>query len=49
MPAQVNVGDALQALSDGALKSTYHRVRLPEPGEPLVRPFEPALSLPNPA
>ena len=35
---QVNVGDALQALSDGVLKSTYHRVRLPESGEPLVRP-----------
>lgn len=28
-----NIGDALQYLSDGRLKSTYHRVRLPGPGE----------------
>lgn len=34
----VNVGDALQAWSDGILKSNYHRVRMPEPGEPTVQP-----------
>jgi isopenicillin N synthase-like dioxygenase len=33
----VNIGDALQAFSDGLLKSNYHRVRMPEPGEPQVR------------
>ncbi|CAK0783804.1 hypothetical protein CVIRNUC_007004 [Coccomyxa viridis] len=30
----VNVGDSLQAWSDGVLKSNYHRVRMPKPGEP---------------
>ena len=33
----VNVGDSLQAWSDGVLKSNYHRVRMPKPGEPTVR------------
>ena len=28
-----NIGDALQYLTDGTLRSTYHRVRLPQPGE----------------
>ena len=37
----VNVGDSLQAWSDGILKSNYHRVRMPNPGEPTVRPFNP--------
>ena len=32
----VNVGDSLQLWSDGVLKSNYHRVRMPEPGEPQV-------------
>ena len=32
----VNVGDSLQALSDGKLLSNYHRVRLAKPGEPQV-------------
>ena len=32
----VNVGDSLQAWSDGILKSNYHRVRMPKPGEPTV-------------
>ena len=30
----VNIGDALMALSGGVLKSNYHRVRMPKPGEP---------------
>ena len=34
----VNVGDMLQYWSDGLLKSNYHRVRLPQEGEPLVCP-----------
>ena len=33
----VNIGDALQIYSDGLLKSNYHRVRMPEAGEPTVR------------
>ena len=40
---QVNVGDALQALSDGVLKSTFHRVRLPDSGEPVVRSMKSSL------
>ncbi len=38
----VNVGDSLQAWSDGVLKSNFHRVRMPTPGEPTVRPDCPA-------
>lgn len=29
----VNIGDALQYWSDGQLKSTYHRVRMPRAGD----------------
>lgn len=29
----INIGDSLQYWSDGALKSTYHRVRCPTAGE----------------
>ena len=29
----INIGDSLQYWSDGALKSTYHRVRCPAAGE----------------
>jgi isopenicillin N synthase-like dioxygenase len=32
----VNIGDALQAYSDGMLKSNFHRVRMPKPDEPQV-------------
>ena len=32
----VNIGDALQAYSDGLLKSNFHRVRMPKPDEPQV-------------
>jgi hypothetical protein len=32
----VNIGDALTRWTDGTLKSTYHRVRTPKEGEPLV-------------
>ncbi|EIE19386.1 Clavaminate synthase-like protein [Coccomyxa subellipsoidea C-169] len=32
----VNVGDPLQFWSDGLLKSNYHRVRMPKPGESLA-------------
>ncbi len=35
----VNVGDSLQAWSDGVLKSNYHRVRMPASGEPTVCPL----------
>lgn len=41
----VNVGDSLQAWSDGILKSNYHRVRMPTPGEPTVRPFNHPVSI----
>ena len=37
----INIGDPLQFMSDGLLKSNYHRVRMPkagEPGENKVRP-----------
>lgn len=30
----INIGDPLQFLSDGVLKSNYHRVRMPKAGEP---------------
>ena len=33
----VNIGDGLTRWTDGLLKSTYHRVRTPGPGENLVR------------
>ena len=29
----INIGDSLQYWSDGALKSTYHRVRCPTAGD----------------
>ena len=29
----VNIGDALMRWSDDQLKSNYHRVRMPQPGE----------------
>ena len=32
----VNIGDPLQFWSDGILKSNYHRVRMPLPGETTV-------------
>ncbi len=32
----VNIGDPLQFWSDGVLKSNYHRVRMPLPGESKV-------------
>lgn len=37
----VNIGDPLQLWSDGLLKSNYHRVRMPTPEEPQVRPIHP--------
>ena len=37
----INVGDSLQAWSDGVLKSNFHRVRMPAPGEPTVCPLCP--------
>jgi isopenicillin N synthase-like dioxygenase len=33
----VNIGDGLTRWTDGLLKSTYHRVRAPTSGDPLVR------------
>jgi isopenicillin N synthase-like dioxygenase len=33
----VNIGDGLTRWTDGLLKSTYHRVRAPRDGDPLVR------------
>ncbi len=33
----VNIGDALQYWSDGRLKSTFHRVRMPRKDEYQVR------------
>ena len=41
----VNVGDSLQAWSDGILKSNFHRVRMPAPGEPTVRPPYPPYTM----
>ena len=35
----INIGDSLQYWSDGALKSTYHRVRCPAEGEYAVSPL----------
>lgn len=39
----INIGDSLQYWSDGALKSTYHRVRCPAEGEYAVRLLSPTL------
>ena len=35
----VNIGDALQYWSDGRLKSTFHRVRMPRNDEYQVSPY----------
>ena len=35
----VNIGDALQYWSDGQLRSTYHRVRMPRKDENQVSSF----------
>ena len=43
----VNVGDSLQAWSDGVLKSNFHRVRMPTPGEPHGAPGLPTLPSPR--